>query len=261
MMVQFERSNTRAAEFGEVTARADITSALSGLEACLYTDTDLQKRLNEALNENKKNEATIMRLREQIHQHQAQERSMEAKIIQLSMDLAMSKAEADRQQLRLSQLEQQPQEDTRSTALKPASEEHGGCGAVGVRQNVMSGAIGRLRSTENLRCNSRTHNHLRSKSLTIPSKCAVKMVDVDEETIAKSNGSNNNLFLSMGRRIGHLDSSFRSLRQSVLMGSIHSESSEKIKLASGSMHKSIHSIVTDGPFDCDNNSSIDWADA
>lgn len=243
-MVQFETKNARAPELGEptTTARADITAALSGLEACLYTDTDLQKRLNEALDENKKNEATIMKLREQIHRHRAQERSMEAKIIQLSMDLAMSKAEADRQQLKLSQLEQPPQEDSLHTALKPPSKE-----------------AHQIEPTEYLRCNSRTQGHLRSKSLTIPTKFVVNIVDEVEGTMSKNNGSNNNLFLSMGRRIGHLDSSFRSLRQSVLMGSIHSEASEKIKSPSGSMHKSFQS-VTDGPFDCDNISTIDWPD-
>mmetsp|Transcript_1516 Transcript_1516/g.2070 ORF Transcript_1516/g.2070 Transcript_1516/m.2070 type:complete len:248 (+) Transcript_1516:219-962(+) len=243
MMIQFETKNARAPDFGEPTARADITSALSGLEACLYTDTDLQKRLNEALDENKKNEATIMKLREQIHRHQAQERSMEAKIIQLSMDLAMSKADADRQQLKSSQLEQQPQEDILHTPLRPPSKE-----------------AYQIAPTENLHCNSRPQGHHRSKSLTIPTKFAVKMVDEDGETMSKNNGSNVNLFLSMGRRIGHLDSSFRSLRQSVLMGSIHSEPSEKIKSQSGSMHKSFQSIVTDGPFDCDNISTIDWPD-
>ncbi len=247
MMVQFETKNARAHEFGEPSApaRADITAALSGLEACLYTDTDLQKRLNEALDENKKNEATIMKLREQIHRHQAQERSMEAKIIQLSMDLAMSKAEADRQQLKLSQLEQQPQEDILHTPLKPSSEE-----------------AHQIAPTENARCKSRRpQGYLRSKSLTIPTKFAVKIVDEDEGTMSKNNnGSNNNLFLSMGRRIGHLDSSFRSLRQSVLMGSIHSDASEKIKSPSGSMHKSFQSNPTDGLFDCDNISTIDWPD-
>lgn len=248
MMIQFETKNARAPEFGE-PARSDKISALSGLEACLYTDTDLQKRLNEALDENKKNEAIIMRLREQIHQHQAQERSMEAKIIQLSMDLAMSKAEADRQQLKLSQLEQQPQEDILHTALKPPSKE-----AHQIAPTVNSGF--------NSKTHSHSHSHHRSKSLTIPTKFAVTMVDEDEETISKSNGSNNNLFLSMGRRISHLDSSFRNLRQSVLTGSgsIHSEGSEKIKSPSGSTHKSFQYIVTDGPFDCDDISTIDWPD-
>mmetsp|Transcript_27811 Transcript_27811/g.41868 ORF Transcript_27811/g.41868 Transcript_27811/m.41868 type:complete len:272 (+) Transcript_27811:2-817(+) len=265
MMVQFEKRNNSAAELrgatqDETAARPDIISALSGFEALCYTDADLQKRLNEALDENKKNEATIMRLREQIHRHQAQERSMAAQIIQLSMDLAMAKAEADRQQLNLSPLEQQPklspleqqsqeeqpQECILHTALKSAPKE--------------SNQIAPL---DRVPCRTRSR-HLRSKSLNIPSNFAAHMVDMDvdtEDTVSNNMGSNTNLFLSMGRRIGNLDSSFRSLRQSLLMGSMHSESSsEKIKSLSGSMNKSLHSIATDGPFDCDNNSSIDWPD-
>ena len=257
MMVQFEKRNNSAAELrggpqDEAAARPDIISALSGFEALCYTDADLQERLNEALGENKKNEATIMKLREQIHRHQAQERSMAAQIIQLSMDLAMAKAEADRQQLKLSPLEQQPQEEQPRecilhTALKSAPKE--------------SNQIAPL---DRVPCRTRSR-HLRSQSLTIPSNFVAHMVDMDvdtEDTVSNNNmGSNSNLFLSMGRRIGNLDSSFRSLRQSVLMGSMHSESSsEKIKSLSGSMNKSLHTIATDGPFDCDNNSSIDWPD-
>ena len=262
MMVQFEKRNNSAAELrgatqDETAARRDIISALSGFEALCYTDADLQKRLNEALDENKKNEATIMRLREQIHRHQAQERSMAAQIIKLSMDLAMAKAEADRQQLKLSPLEQQPQEEQPQeeqpqerilhTALKSAPKESN-----------------QIATLDRVPCRTRSR-HLRSKSLNIPSNnFAAHMVDMDvdtEDTVSNNNmGSNSNLFLSMGRRIGNLDS-YRSLRQSVLMGSMHSESSsEKIKSLSGSMNKSLHSIATDGPFDCDNNSSIDWPD-
>ncbi|KAK1748673.1 hypothetical protein QTG54_000612 [Skeletonema marinoi] len=249
MMVQFEKRNNSAAELrgGPQDEAAARISALSGFEALCYTDADLQERLNEALDENKKNEATIMKLREQIHRHQAQERSMAAQIIQLSMDLAMAKAEADRQQLKLSPLEQQPQECILHTALKSAPKE--------------SNQIAPL---DRVPCRTRSR-HLRSQSLTISSNFVAHMVDMDvdtEDTVSNNNmGSNSNLFLSMGRRIGNLDSSFRSLRQSVLMGSMHSESSsEKIKSLSGSMNKSLHSIATDGPFDCDNNSSIDWPD-
>eukprot|EP00985_Skeletonema_marinoi_P026623 scaffold20754_cov78-Skeletonema_marinoi.AAC.1 len=179
-----------------------------------------------------------MKLREQIHRHQAQERSMAAQIIQLSMDLAMAKAEADRQQLKLSPLEQQPQEEQPRecilhTALKSAPKE--------------SNQIAPL---DRVPCRTRSRHH-RSQSLTIPSNFVAHMVDMDvdtEDTVSNNNmGSNSNLFLSMGRRIGNLDSSFRSLRQSVLMGSMHSESSsEKIKSLSGSMNKSLHTIATDG---------------
>ena len=258
MMVHFEKRNNRAAEFvggplAEMPTRAGgPSSALSGPEACLYTDTDLQKRLNDALDENKKNEAIIMRLREQILRYQEQERCMETKIIELSMDLAMAKAEADRQQLKSSQLEQQQQECTLHRAVKHASKE-----------------ANQFAPTDISSCKNRTraHSHIRSQSLTVPSNFAAQMDDLDEETASKNTGSNdNNLFQSMGRRIGNnLDSSFRSLRQSVLAhgqdltGSMKSESScEKSKSLSGPKNKSSKS---QDAFDGDNNSSIDWADS
>ncbi|KAL7494370.1 hypothetical protein ACHAWT_003105 [Skeletonema menzelii] len=248
MMVQFERRNTAAELVGDPLAEMPTqaggltSSALSGLEASLYSDTDLQKRLNDALDENKKNEAIIMRLREQILRHQEQERSMETKIIELSMDLAMAKAEVDRQQLKSSQLEQQPQECTLHRAEHASKE---------ANQFVPTDFSSRKNRT-------RTRSHVRSQSLT----------DFNEETASKNTGSSdNNLFQSMGRRITNLDSSFRSLRQSVLMhgqeltSSMKSESSlEKRKSLSGSMNISSNFIQTD-VFDCDNNSSIDWADS
>ncbi len=66
--------------------------------------------------------------------------------------------------------------------------------------------------------------------------------------------------------LGNLDSSFRNLRQSVLMGSMNTDAeTEKItKSLTEYMNtmntSSFHSIVKDDEFDCDNNSRIDWAD-
>ena len=115
MMIDFEAKHAAAAlvddPLGEMATRAD-TRLLSGPEAFLFFHTvkDTQKRLAKALDENKKNETTIKRLRGQILRHLEQERSMEDKIIQLSTDLARAKAEVDLHQLKSSQLEfkQQP---------------------------------------------------------------------------------------------------------------------------------------------------------
>lgn len=59
------------------STRVEVPSALGGADVCHHSDEDVQKRLDEALDENKKNEATIMRLRQLILRHQEQERSME----------------------------------------------------------------------------------------------------------------------------------------------------------------------------------------
>ena len=241
MMIDFETKNT-AAElvddplFGEMATRAGATSVMSGPEAFLFFHSvkDTQKRLAEALNENKKNEATITRLREQILRHLEQEQSMEAKIIQLSTDLARAKAEVDLQQLKLSQLEleQQPQESTQHGTEKHASKE--------ANQVAFTYLPSRRKKG--------THSS-RSHSWTSPSTVAFQMDDdVDKDT------SNNTGW------IGKLDSSFRSLRRSLtqvqdLTGSMKSKESslcEKMKPRSVSMNDT---------FDCDNNSAIEWPDS
>lgn len=236
MMVQIDRRNSSGVTQNEnETARTDkVINALSGFEACLFSDADLEKKLNEALDDNKKKDATIMRLRDQIYRYQAQERSMEAKIIQLSLDLAMTKAAADRQKLKMLREQQQPQE-----TLHVAEEANPFAPFASARRK------------------SKTRDHCRSKSLNIHTNLAVEIVDVDEEIISNNIGS------KVRHCLGNLDSSFRSLRQSVLMGSMNtdSEASEKTtKSLTGSMNTSLHSIVKDGEFDCDNNSRIDWED-
>ena len=240
MMVQFVKRKNESAGFSapeEESSRPELVSALNEFEACIYTDTDLQRRLNESMEENKKNEAVIMSLRKQIHRYQAHESSMEAKIIQLSMDLAMAKAEADRLQLKLSQSEQQPQEITLNTEATHAE----------AGQNIAPLASASRR---------RRNVHSRSKSLTIPSHSAVQMVDVVDETISDDMGSSTNLFKSMGRHLGQLDSSIRNLRQSVLRVSLNSDSSsEKLNKSSSKSG----SYIEAGPFDCD-NSAIEWPD-
>ena len=239
MMIDFE-SKIAAAELvddplGEMATRAD-TRLLSGPEAFLFFHTvkDTQKRLAEALDENKRNEATIKRLREQILRHLEQERSMEDKIIQLSTDLARAKAEVDLQQLKLSQLEfkQQPQENTLHGTDKHASKE--------TNQVAFTYLPSRRKKG--------THSS-RSHSWTSPSTVAFQMDDdVDKDTTSSNMGW-----------IGKLDSSFRSLRRSLtqgqdLTGSMKSESSscEKMKPRSVSMNDT---------FDCDNNSAIEWPDS
>jgi hypothetical protein len=296
MMVQFERRNSSGVIQNDTARTDNVVSALSGFEACLFSDTDLEKRLNEALDENKKKDATIMRLRDQIHEYQAQERSMEAKIIQLSMDLAMAKAEADRQQLKMSRSEQQqPQKCT----LHEAEE---------ANPLPPFAPLPPLASAQHKR---KPRGHNRSKSLmNIPTHLVVQIVDADEETISNNIGSKvrhclgnldssfRNLRQSVlmgsmntdaetekitksltesmntmntssfqGRHcLGNLDSSFRNLRQSVLMGSMNTDAeTEKItKSLTEYMNtmntSSFHSIVKDDEFDCDNNSRIDWAD-
>ena len=219
---------------GEMATRAD-TRLLSGPEAFLFFHTvkDTQKSLNEALDENKKNEATITRLREQILRHLEQERSMEDKIIQLSTDLARAKAEVDLHQLKSSQLElkKQPEESTLHGTDKHASKE------------ANQAAFTYLPS----RRKKGTHSS-RSNSWTSPSTVAFQMDDdVDKDTTSNNTGW-----------IGKLDSSFRSLRRSLtqgqdLTGCMKSESScEKMKPRSVSMNDK---------FDCDNNSAIEWPDS
>ena len=231
--------------------RVEVPSALGGTDVCHHSDENLQKRLNEALDENKKNEATIARLRELILRHQEQERSMEKKIIQLSIDLAIAKAEVDLQQLKSSQLEQQPQESAPHRANKDATKE----------ANLIASTYVPSRK-------KKTHSRSRCQSLNLPSNVALKMDGADDETASKDSGSNDkdNLFQSMGRRIGNnLDSSFRSFRRSrthgqELTSSWKSEPPSprgKIKPRSVSMNN----FISTDAFDCDNNSAIDWPDS
>ena len=222
---------------GEMATRAD-TRLLSGPEAFLFFHTmkDTQKRLAEALNENKKNEATITRLREQILRHLEQEQSMEAKIIQLSTDLARAKAEVDLQQLKLSQLEleQQPQESTQHGTEKLASKE--------ANQVAFTYLPSRRKKG--------THSS-RSHSWTSPSTVAFQMDDdVDKDTTSNNTGW-----------IGKLDSSFRSLRRSLTQVQDLTGGSMKSKESSLCEKMKPRSVSTNDTFDCDNNSAIEWPDS
>ena len=256
MVVDFDTRNRAAEIVGDniicesKSTRVEVPSALGGADVCHHSDEDLQKRLDEALDENKKNEATIARLRQLILRHQEQERSMEKKIIQLSIDLAIAKAEVDLQQLKSSQLEQQPQESAPHRANKDATKE----------ANLIASTYVTSRK-------KKTHSRSRCQSLNLPSNIALQMDDAEEETDSKNSNDKDNLFQSMGRRIsGNLDSSFRNLRQSLTHGqelltsSMKSEPPsprEKRKPRSVSMN---NFLLTDA-FDCDNNSAIDWPDS
>ena len=178
MVVDFNDTKNRAAKIVDDplcesdSTRVEVPSALGGKKVCHHTDRDLQKRLDEALDENKKNEATIARLRELIIRHQEQERSMEKKIIQLSIDLAIAKAEVDLQQLKSSQLEQQPQESTPHRADEDASKE------ATKEANLIAPTYLPIRK-------KKTHSRSRCHSLTIPLNVALQD-DADDETDSKN---------------------------------------------------------------------------